>query len=224
MPTLFGRSLFNVPKMPGYLYLHGSVLTAWFALLVTQATLVGNRLALHRRLGWAALGFAVLIPIVGMATQLAMPGRIRGLGADLTPLVELIQTIFWLNLVASLQFAGFVTAAVCLRKHAETHKRLILLASIAIIQPAAARLSRWPLFGNTSPDMSQPSSTGNDVKFALGTVLLLLGAMIVNDLRTRGRPHRVTVIGALILLGLVLLAPAIAGSEWAKALVWAVSS
>ena len=32
MPTLFGRALFNVPKMPGHLYLHGIVLAGWFAL------------------------------------------------------------------------------------------------------------------------------------------------------------------------------------------------
>src|SRR5688572_19423198 len=64
MPTLFGRAAFNVPKMPGYLYLHGMMLTAWFTLLATQA-LLANRgnLALHRRLGWAALAFLVLIPV-----------------------------------------------------------------------------------------------------------------------------------------------------------------
>jgi hypothetical protein len=223
MPTLFGRAMFNVPKMPGHLYLHGIVLAAWFALLVTQASLVGSQLAVHRRLGWAAAGFAVLIPVVGMATQLALPDRIRSTGADLAPFVELIETIFWLNLVASMQFAGFVTAAICLRKQAESHKRLMLLASIAIIQPAAARLSRWPIFGNTASDLSQPASTGNDVKFALGATVLLLLALIVNDLRTRRRLHRVTVIGILILVGMVALAPAIAGSDWARALVWAVS-
>ena len=223
MPTLFGRALFNVPKMPGHLYLHGIVLAAWFALLVTQASLVGRQLAVHRKLGWAAVGFAILIPVVGMATQLAMPGHIRSTGADLAPFVELIETVFWLNLVASLQFAGFVTAAICLRKHSESHKRLMLLASIAIIQPAAARLSRWPIFGNTATDLAQPASTGNDVKFALGAVVLLIVAMVVNDLRTRQRLHRVTLIGAVILMGTVMLAPAIAKSEWAKALVWAVS-
>ena len=223
MPTLFGRALFNVPTMPGHLYVHGIVLAAWFALLVTQASLVGRQLAVHRQLGWAAVGFAILIPVAGMATQLAMPAHIRSSGADLAPFMELIETVFWLNLVASVQFAGFVTAAICLRKQPESHKRLMLLASIAIIQPAAARLSRWPIFGNTASDLSQPASTGNDVKFALGAVVLLIIAMVVNDLRSRGRLHRVTVIGAVILMGMVLLAPAIATSEWARAVVWAVS-
>ncbi len=57
-PTLFGRAFFNVSKMPGYLFAHGIALTGWYALLATQGLLVANRnLALHRRLGWAALGF-----------------------------------------------------------------------------------------------------------------------------------------------------------------------
>ena len=151
MPTLFGRAIFAVPQMQGYLYLHGMVLAAWFALLVTQAALAGSgRLGLHRSLGWAALAFIVLIPVMGMTAQLAMPGRIRATGADLASFVVLIQTIFWLNAFSATQFIGFTGAAVLLRKRSESHKRLMLFGSIAIILPAAARFARWPIFGNTA--------------------------------------------------------------------------
>jgi hypothetical protein len=222
MPTLFGRAAFNVPKMPAYLYLHGMTLTAWYALLVLQATLAGRRnLALHRQLGWAALAFVVLIPLAGMGTQLAMPNRLRELGA-LDAMTELVQTIFWLNLFATVQFVGFAGAAIWLRKRSESHKRLMLFASIAILLPAAARLSRWPIFGNTAADLGQPSSTGGDVAFALGAMVLLVGAIIVNDLRTRRRLHQVTVVGMVVLFGMALLVPVIGKSEWGKAVVWAV--
>jgi len=224
MPTLFGRSMFNVPKMPGYLYLHGMVLAAWFALLITQAALVGKgRLATHRRTGWAALVFLVVIPLMGMGAQLAMPDRFRAAGVDLAPYVELIQTIFWLNLFSASQFLGFVGAAVWLRKRSESHKRLMLFGSIAIILPAAARLSRWPIFGNTASDFSQPSSTGADVFFALGVMVLLIGSIIAHDLVTTRRLHRVTVIGTVILVGMALLVPVIANSDGGKAIVWALS-
>jgi hypothetical protein len=222
-PTLFGRAFFNVPKMPTYLYLHGATITAWFLLMVAQATLAGrNNLALHRRLGWAALAFLVLVPVAGMGTQLALPGRMRELGA-LESMTGLIQTVFWLNTFATLQFLGFVGAALYLRNRGASHKRLILLAGAALIGPAAARLSRWPVFGNTAPDMSQPASTGGDVVFALGVMVLLVGAIIVNDLRTLRRVHRVTVIGAVVLFGAALLVPVIANSAWGKGIVWAVS-
>lgn len=223
MPTLFGRAAFQVPKMAGYLYLHGLTLSAWFALLVTQALLVNSgNLALHRRLGWAVLAFIVLIPIAGMGAQLAMPGRLRALGA-LDDFKVLVQTIFWLNLFAVLQFAIFAGAAVGYRKRGELHKRLILFASIGLVMPAAARLSRWPIFGNTAPDLAQPSSTGKDVVFALGAMALLVVAMIVNDLRTRRRVLPVTIIGAVVVVGMALLVPVFANSDWGKALVWSLS-
>ncbi|MEO8307098.1 MAG: hypothetical protein ABI616_03535 [Pseudomonadota bacterium] len=224
MPTLFGRAFFPLPKMQGYFYLHGMVLSAWFALLVTQAALAGNgRLEVHRKIGWAALAFAVLIPVMGMGVQLAMPGRIRAAGADLTPFIDLIQNIFWLNAFSSLQFVGFIGAAILLRKRSESHKRLMLFGSIAIILPAAARFARWPVFGNTLTDLSQPSSTGSDVIFALGGMALLVGAIIVNDLVAKRRLHRVTIIGAVIFFVMTLLVPLIANSEGGKAIVWALS-
>lgn len=222
-PTLFGRAAFNVPKTPTYLYLHGSMVAGWYALLVVQATLVGrHRLATHRRLGWAALAFLVIIPVAGMGAQLAMPHHLRELGA-LEPLIGLVQTIFWLNLFSASQFVGYVGAAMLLRKRSETHKRLMLFGSIAIILPAAARFSRWPIFGNTYADFSQPSSTGNDVFFALGCMLLLAAAIVVHDLLSRRRPHTVTVVCTVILTGMALLVPVIANSEWGKAFVWSLT-
>jgi hypothetical protein len=224
MPTLYGRALVPMAKMPAYLYLHGLVLSAWFALLVTQAALAGsNRLGLHRKLGWASLAFIVLIPVVGMSVQLAMPGRIRAAGADLAPYVVLIQTIFWLNAFASTQFIGFIGAAVLLRKRSESHKRLMLFGSIAIILPAAARFARWPIFGNTAADLSQPSSTGSDVVFALGCMALLVGAVIVHDLVRMRRLHRVTIVGAAVLFGMAFMVPVIANSDAGKSIVWALT-
>lgn len=223
-PTLFGRAAFAVPKMAGYLYLHGLVVASWYALLVAQATLVGrSNLALHRRLGWASLAYLVLIPLAGMGTQLAMPDRMLAAGADITPLAPLIENVFWLNAFSALQFIGFVTAALLLRRQGESHKRLMLFAGIAIILPAAARLSRWPIFGNAAPDLSQPSSTGNDVTFALGFLVLFTVAMVLHDLASRRRLHRVTLIGTVVLFGMGMLAPVIARSETGKAIVWALS-
>ncbi|MEY2853580.1 MAG: hypothetical protein RL030_712 [Pseudomonadota bacterium] len=223
-PTLFGRAAFAVPKMAGYLYLHGLVVASWYALMVTQATLVGTgRVALHRKLGVAGLAYLVLIPLAGMGAQLALPDRFRAIGVDLTPLRPLVENIFWLNAFSVLQFIGFLGAALLLRRRSESHKRLMLFAGIAIILPAASRLSRWPVFGNAAPDLSQPSSTGNDVTIALAFLVLFIAAMIIHDFVKQRRMHRVTAIGTAILFGMGLVAPIIAKSEAGKAIVWAVS-
>ena len=222
-PTLFGRAAFDVPKMPGYLYAHGLIVASWYALLITQASLIANgRFVTHQKLGWAALAYLVLVPVAGMGTQLALPDRLESVGA-LEQMRPLIETIFWLNVFSSLQFIIFIIAAVAMRGRAEYHKRWLLFASIAIILPAAARLSRWPVWGNTSPDLAQPSSTGADVAFALGTLFVLLAAMIVHDLLRVKKLHRATLVGGAVMIACVLATPVFQKSEWGKAFVWAVS-
>jgi len=219
-PTLFGRAIFKPSPVPGYLILHGATITAWFTLVAIQASLVaGSNLKLHKTLGWLSLAFLVLIPLAGMGTQLAMPRRLESLGA-LEPLRPLVENIFWLNVIAVIQFVAFVGLAVIKRRDSETHKRLMLWGSIAIILPAAARLSRWPIFGNTNSDFGQPSSTGLDVGFALGVLGVFVLAMIVHDLVKRGRLHKATLYGAIAQVGLVLLVPQVAPSAWGKSVVW----
>lgn len=223
MPTFFGRAFFNVMPIPGYLLLHGLVLVGWYTLLATQAALAGTgRLALHRRLGWAALAFMVLVPVAGMGVQLALPARLAELGM-LDALRPMVENIFWLNFAAVLQFVGFIGAALWFRARSEVHKRLMLFAGIAIIQPAAARLSRWPVFGNQATDLSQPASTGYEVLFAVGCVLLLVAVIAAHDLVKRRRVHPTTWAGLAVIIGMGALARVCIESEWGKAFVWAVS-
>ena len=48
-PTLYLRAFFDAPPIPGYLYVHGGVLTAWFVWLLVQTTMVRlGRIAVHR--------------------------------------------------------------------------------------------------------------------------------------------------------------------------------
>ena len=52
---------------------------------------------------------------------------------------------------------------------------------------------------------------------------MLTAAVIGHDLLTRRGLHRATWIGALVLVVISAAAPMVAGSEWGKAIVWAVS-
>src|SRR5215475_6479126 len=77
--TFFLRAFFNVPPIPAYLYVHGVVLTAWYALVFAQTLLVRtHRVDLHRRLGVASVTVAaMLVPISAYVVTGFVPRRIR---------------------------------------------------------------------------------------------------------------------------------------------------
>lgn len=58
---------------PLVLYFHAAIFTGWVVLLITQSALIRTRnVRLHRKLGLCALALAIAIPIIGIATGVAM--------------------------------------------------------------------------------------------------------------------------------------------------------
>jgi hypothetical protein len=156
-------------------HVHGALFTAWVLLFVVQTTLVARRrVASHRRLGFAGAGLAAAM--VGVGTYTAIEAAARGSappGAD--ALAFLAIPLFDMVL-----FAVFVTAAVVRRRDKESHKRLMLLAYVAIIVAAVARL----------PGVL---SAGPPAFFGLALLFIVAGA--VYDRVSRGRVHRVYLWG-----------------------------
>jgi hypothetical protein len=129
-------------------HLHGALLTSWIALFVIQSSLIGmGRVDLHRRLGvfGAALATAIVVtgPIVlvhAMVRELAQP--------EVDPFWFVI---FGVDLVILLDFTVLVGLAFAFRRRSEMHKRLMLLATAAMLLPPLARvpldlLSTWLVF------------------------------------------------------------------------------
>src|SRR5678815_1698581 len=82
-PTLYLRALFAVAPIPGYLYVHGAVLTAWFAWLVVQTTMVRTgRIALHRRLGVVGAVIAAAVIVASLMATMGFVARLRAAGID----------------------------------------------------------------------------------------------------------------------------------------------
>jgi len=129
------HGLFGRPALPLLLHIHGAVMSSWFALLVVQSSLMAMaRGKLHRRLGWAGVGLAILMVFLGMFV--ALHAAIRDL-----PHPDL-GSIFFLGADTSMLvlFAGFFAAAVVLRKRRDLHKRFVLLATLCILPAAIGRL------------------------------------------------------------------------------------
>jgi hypothetical protein len=125
-----------------------------------------------------------------------------------------MRTIFWTDIAALATFVVFVTAALLRRRRSDVHKRLMLLASIAIIGPAAGRIA--PLLALAgAPQWTQSSAS----------LLLFVGlplSLFVYDIVTRRRPHWATVTGILVWWGLTGGAIAIAMSGVGGALISAL--
>jgi uncharacterized membrane protein YozB (DUF420 family) len=133
-PTYYLKGAFGAPELRALVHVHGLVMTLWVLLFFAQVSLVAvRRVDLHRRLGVAGAVLAALVVIVGIAT--AIDGARRGVSPGPPPLVFLAIPIG-----VVLLFGAFVAAAVLMRRRSDWHKRLMLLASIAILTPAIARI------------------------------------------------------------------------------------
>ena len=184
-PTFYLRAFFNVPQIPWVLYLHGAGLTLWFLLAVLQAWLVRTRhLRLHRQLGYFAAGYAALVIALGLVAN-------QQLASELESAADPLNIVYWANLFTLLLFATFVSLAVVFRKQPESHRRLIVLASISIVGPALARFPMWPVFAG---------GVDSGRNYGIGGLLLLFASMIVYDLIVRRRPHPASWIGAIAIV------------------------
>jgi hypothetical protein len=136
-PTYYLRPRFVPEALPSYLHVHGLVFSAWIAFFIAQATLVAvRRTDVHRTLGWIGAGLAVLMVLAGTTAGILSGQRDVGAGRE-----DAAHTFLAVPLFAMAVFAALVAAAVYYRRQPETHKRLMLLATISILD---APLARWP--------------------------------------------------------------------------------
>ena len=165
-------------------HLHAVLFSAWSLFFIVQAGLAeSGRIASHRALGLAGIALASSMLFVGLATaihsaeaQIAAGVGDRARGFMIVP----VTTILF--------FACTVAIAIARRRRTEVHRRLMLVASAAILMAAVARLVRLAL--TQSGQLTGPPPIEFSILPALITDLLIVAAMI-HDRRTQGRVHPV---------------------------------
>ena len=194
-PTYFLRSS-ALPPLTSFYQLHGLVFVSWILLFVTQTALVaGHRTDVHRRLGVAGVLIASAVLIVGFLVSIETLRRGGG-----TQIAE-PRAFLSIPLGDMITFAALVGAAVALRRRADAHKRLMLLATITILTAAIARF------------LAQINIGGTAFIF-LGTDLFVL-AVILYDFASRGAIHPASLWGgALVVIFKPLLFVASGTSAW----------
>jgi hypothetical protein len=171
------------PVLTSPVHLHGALSTAWIVLLIAQTRLIANgRRDVHRLLGVAGVAIGIAVLVTGMFIAINSERRVHtaataGTLAD--PYVFLIFPFFSVGL-----FALFATLGVVERSRPDAHKRFMLLATANMIVPALARIVTQTTQG------AMPGVVG-----AMVLLNVILGAMVVHDLTTRGRVHPVTLWG-----------------------------
>jgi uncharacterized membrane protein YozB (DUF420 family) len=180
-PTYYFRGFTEAAPLTTLVHLHGALATTWMLLFLTQTSLVSaGRTDLHRRLGVAGMVVAALFVMVGYATAITAarngvtpPGGPPPLGFLAVPLGTLLS------------FAVLAAVGLSQRRHRDTHKRLMLLATIALLAPALARF-RW--FGPGGPPV------------AIGGTCLFVIACMAYDRAAHGRIHPAFLWGGVLLM------------------------
>jgi hypothetical protein len=180
-PTYFFRSFADRPPLRPFLHLHGIAFTAWVALFVAQTSLIATRrTALHRRMGLAALALLPAMAIIGLVAARASAARGFSPPGAPPPLVFLV--IPFADIVL---FVALAATGLALRRRLAAHKRLMLLATIALLPPATGRLAMM---------------TGQGLLTMFIATDAFVIAMLVYDRWSRGRFHPATVWGGLALV------------------------
>ncbi|HEX8492547.1 MAG TPA: hypothetical protein VF658_06870 [Pyrinomonadaceae bacterium] len=181
--TYYLRPYFGTPSLTPLLHLHGIVFTSWLVLLLTQTALVAaNRTDVHRRLGAVGATLAVLMILIGTATAI-----IRAKIVDVPPGAPSPLVFLTIPLGDMLVFSILVGAAFYFRRRGDIHKRLMLLATIAILPAATARLP-----------FAFIQQIGPLAFFGLADLFIV--ACLLYDLIARRRFHRATVWGGLLIV------------------------
>ena len=176
---------------------HGAVFSAWIVLLVVQTTLVARRnIALHRRLGIFGAGLAVAMVVLGVAA--ATDALARGSSPPGFPLGPVV--FFSIPMFNIAKFAVLMFFAIWLRSNGPAHKRLVLLATLAVVSPA---IDRWLAF-------MRVQHTTIHLPATYVVVNLLVLSLVVFDLSTIRRIHRATLLGGLFSIATGALAVPIA--------------
>ncbi|MPZ18453.1 MAG: hypothetical protein GEV06_11140 [Luteitalea sp.] len=201
-PTYYLKGTFDAPALTPLLHLHGALFTSWILLFILQTSLVAaKRTDIHRRLGVIGGLLAVAMVVAGGAAALWSVRR------GFTPPGGPPPLVFFAIPVGDLVvFPTLVGCALLYRRRPDTHKRLMLLATIGLLTAAIARL---PVVAGTGPLVF------------FGLTDLFVVVCLLHDRLMRGRIHPAFLWGGLFLIVSQPLRLAIAGTgAWLAFAAW----
>ena len=197
-PSYYGPLVRGATNAPWILHVHGAIYIGWMFLLVAQAVLAARgKIRQHRTVGNYGIALGSTVFVMGLIVSFVAPVMTFNAG---TRTLDEAAGFLLIPLGDMVLFGGLFFPAVALRSKPEVHKRLMLLATIAI---AFAAIFRMQAIG-------VPLSAGLVLWFALP----ILG--IVYDLRKRGSVHPVYWLGIAGMIVAALRIPFSASETWLR--------
>jgi hypothetical protein len=185
----FGKTLppaIRDHRTPSILYIHGAFAFCWLCLFFIQAMLIRyNNFRVH-----SALGFFAIFIAVGTALTM-LPAGVYQVQTDLN---KGVGEASYSNMVGvtttAIMFIAIVIAGILNRKKPQTHKRLMLLATILVLWVAWFRFRHY-----------FPSLPGSDIWFGLVLPYSLIIVAWIWDKSVNGRLHpALGWVGAFIII------------------------
>jgi hypothetical protein len=173
---------------PLLVHLHVAAMTTWLILLVTQATLVaGRRPQIHRILGPVSFFLAPIIVVIMIALVIST------FRSDFHP-----AAIGLIQVRRIILFSLFYLLAMASRKSKpDTHKRMLFLATLVLLDAAILRMPWLPNFGI------------DNVAITHAYQLLLFVPFIVHDVFRLGHIHKANLLGLVLFLATSVAASAL---------------
>ncbi|MEQ1755131.1 MAG: hypothetical protein ABL973_13480 [Micropepsaceae bacterium] len=219
-PTYWARMATSSFHATPIIHIHGLLFSSWTLFFLMQTWFVAQGKVLrHREIGLIGISLATAMCIAGVLAAIRSMAHAEEFGAGLMG-----REFSIVSLSAIVFFGAAVAMAIANVRDPETHKRLMLLANVSILQAAAARwffvLFAPPDARGLSPSETGPAPVAISVPPGLLVDLLIVVAMIY-DWRTRGKIHRVYLIGGPALLFLqVIRVPLSTTPAWHAIAEW----
>lgn len=119
-------------EAPPVVYAHAIATFSWIGLFLVQPALIQNRAYdVHVRMGVLGAFIAVTVAVTGLRVGVFAATRDFAAGGGATAISGLLGVVTSMTM-----FLALVGAAIAFRAKPETHKRLMLLATIVVLWPA----------------------------------------------------------------------------------------
>jgi uncharacterized membrane protein YozB (DUF420 family) len=195
------------------LHLHGLLFSAWCILFLSQTLFAASgRIERHRAWGLFGIALATAMVFSGLATSIMsiVNGTAAGHGAA-------VRAFAIVPVTAMVVFAVLIAGAVAAVKKPEIHKRLMLVATLSILQAPLDRIF-FALNAGMAPGLRPgsmpPPPAAATIPSGSITVALILVAMFY-DWRTSGRVHKAYLAaGAFVAAAVYLRPPLSTSAAW----------